>query len=127
MRKGASGRYYWPEGKTKKPYCIIMMNTSERLSGYHWEVFSKELADSYPEVFSLGADASHGDLLTVKGLDVNVVFGQDTLTIREKGHETPYNIDQKDGIDVDDRVEWAKRTIDNYLSHRFFSNQEVTN
>lgn len=127
MRNGASGRYHWPEGKTKNPYCIIMMNTYERLSGYHWEVFSKELADSYPGLFSLGSDAMHGDLLTVNGQDINIEFGQNTLTIREKGHETHYKIVQKEGVDIDDRVEWAKRTIDNYLSHRFFSNQEVTN
>ena len=99
---------------------------SERLSGYHWEVFSKELADSYPGLFSLGAYATYGDLLTIKGQDINIEFGQDTLTIRENGHETPYSIAQKDGIDVEDRVEWAKSMIDSYLSQRPFSEQEVS-
>lgn len=115
MREGASGRYYWPASKIEKPYCIIMMNTSERLTGYHWEVFSKELAASNPELFSLGAYATYGDLLTVKGKDINIEFGQDTLTIRENGYETNYSIAQKDGVDVEDRVEWAKRKIDDYL------------
>lgn len=116
MRGGESGRYFWNHGKEENSYCIIMMNTSERLSGYHWEVFSKVLADKYPEKYTLGAYAIYGDLLTVKGKPINIEFGQNTLTIREMEKKQIFDIDQPEGIDSVDRVEWAETVIEDYLS-----------
>lgn len=118
MRAGESGRYFWNQGKEKNPYCIIMMNTSERLSGYHWEVFSKVLADTFPDKYSLGAYATYGDLLTVKGKTINIEFGQKTLTIREMGQKMEFSFDQSDGIDTVDRIDKAEDIIAGYLSNR---------
>jgi hypothetical protein len=60
---------------------------------------------------SLGDYAYQGDKLKIKNTDYEIECLNDKYVVFQNGLPTEYPIQQKDGIDIEDRIERGKKII----------------
>ncbi|MEN6569631.1 MAG: DUF262 domain-containing protein [Rikenellaceae bacterium] len=112
MRQGNFGMYYW-RSHPDKNYDVIMMNTEKSLGGKNWNVFLFTLYQltDFSDKLSLGDYAYQGDKLKIKNTDYEIECQNDKYVVFQNGLPTEYPIQQKDGIDIEDRIERGKKII----------------
>lgn len=112
MRQGNFGMYYW-RSHPDKNYDVIMMNTEKSLGGKNWNVFLFTLYQltDFSGKLSLGDYAYQGDKLKIKNTDYEIECLNDKYVVFQNGLPTEYPIQQKDGIDIEDRIERGKKII----------------
>ena len=117
MREGKYGMYYW-ENRKEKPYEIIMMNTEKSMNGKNWNVFLFTLSKLINNNKLLLSDyANQDNSLTVGSSNISVKSLNDMYVIYKDNTETEKQIiNQRDGIDVEDRIEKGIEIIKNILS-----------
>lgn len=117
MRKGNFGMYYWKNRK-EEAYAIIMMNTEKSVGGKNWEVFCYTIF-TQPEFagqLSLGDYAYQGDRLKIKQSDMEMACFNDKFVVYQDQSAYEHPIDQKNNVDVEDRVEKGKRILEDLLN-----------
>ena len=112
MRQGNFGMYYW-KNVLDRNYDIIMMNTEKSKSGKNWNVFLFTL-NQLPEFIgklSLGDYAYQGDKLKINNTDYEIECQNDNYVVSHNGVQIKYPINQKNGLDIEDRIEKGKQII----------------
>jgi hypothetical protein len=119
MRKGNSGVFNWyndPERVKANQYRVYMMNTSYALSGKHWNPFLYEIAQN--ENFSSKVTLEdYGAKLVLNKTNEKLECNSDGWYISdaEDNFSQKLEIDQKDGNDIEDRIEIITDFLNNYL------------
>jgi hypothetical protein len=117
IRQGNFGMYYWANSSDRN-YNIIMMNTEKSLGGRNWNIFLMTL-NQLPEFtgkLSLGEYSYQGDKLKVNNTDYEIECQNDKYVVFQNGLQTEYPIQQKDGIDIEDRIELGRMIIQDLMS-----------
>jgi len=112
MRQGKFGMYYW-RNRTEKPYEILMMNTEKSIGGKNWNVFLYTL-NQLPEFTGklyLGDYAYREEKLKIIDSNCVIECQNEKYVVSKNGLQTEYQIQQKDGIDLEDRIEKCKEII----------------
>jgi len=116
MRKGNFGMYYW-KNREEEPYAIIMMNTEKSVGGMNWEVFCYTLFNQ-PEFagqLSLGNYAYQEDKLKIKQSDIEIACFNDKYVVYQNPSAYEHPIEQKDNVDIEDRIEKGKRILEGLM------------
>lgn len=120
MRFGNSGVYYWynDDNRIKKnPYEIYMMNTALSLNGRHWNPFLFSLNNDEEFVNYLSIEDFYSPL-TIKSTG-DIIFSRNSrwqILNDRKEEIKSIPVPQKDGIDVEDRIEIMKDYLRSYLN-----------
>ncbi len=117
MRMGNFGMYYW-ENRSEKPYKIIMMNTEKSIGGRNWDIslYTLNTLSVFIEKLSLGDYAYQGDKLKINNSDIEIECLNDKYVVSKNGILSEYSIRQKDGLDIEDRIEKGMEIINNLLN-----------
>jgi len=119
MRSGNFGMYYWQNDaeRLKERYEIIMMNTEKSIGGRNWNIFLHTLfhLPEFAGKLSLGEYAYQGDKLNVVNLAIEIECLNDKYVITQNGNHVEYEIQQSNGLDVEDRIEKGKQIIRDLL------------
>lgn len=112
MRAGNSGVYYWYNDKShikENPYEIYMMNTALSLGGKHWNPFLYEISHD-SEFTDLLSIEDYYSPLTFKKTSDKVICKNDRWQILNNQDQEIKSIPipQKDGVDLQDRIEIMK-------------------
>ncbi len=90
-----------------------MMNTEKSIGGKNWNVFLYTL-NQLPEFTGklyLGDYAYQGYKLKIIDTDYEIECQNDKYVVSQNGLQTEYPIQQKDGLDLEDRIEKGKEII----------------
>ena len=117
MRYGNFGMYYW-KNRLEKPYEIIMMNTEISLNGKNWNVFLFTLYKLMnTNKISLSDYANQDERLKIGFSNISIASLNDRYIIYRDDKKTEeHEINQLDGIDVEDRIEKGLKIIRNLIS-----------
>jgi hypothetical protein len=118
IRQVNFGMYYWANSNDRN-YNIIMMNTEKSLGGRNWNIFLMTL-NQLPEFtgkLSLGEYSYQGDKLKVNNTDYEIECQNDKYVVFQNGLQTEYPIQQKDGIDIEDRIELGRQLIQRMIKN----------
>lgn len=120
MRKGNSGVYYWyydPNRVKENQYQMYMMNTSQALSGKHWNPFHFEIAQN----------ENFRSKVTLEEYGANLILNKTNEKLESKNDswhlldadDNPIKvitIHQKNGNDNEDRIEVINHFLTDYLN-----------
>jgi hypothetical protein len=113
MNAGVSGMYCRcsESGKLENTYEIIMMNTPHSLTGYHWDPFLYTLSKELPDIVTLENYYSPLKINRV-GASLRCFNNHWELTLAD-GTKKEYPIPQENNIDIEDRLDIARKIIKN--------------
>lgn len=119
MRSGNSGVYYWRNDSRRikdNPYEILMMNTALSLNGKHWDPFLYTLYRD-PELRPYTTLEDYGAPLIINSRNEKIRCNNSSWDILDFDNNIIRTIDipQKDGIDIEDRIEVMKLHIKSLL------------
>ena len=120
MRSGNSGVYYWRNDSRRikgNPYEVLMMNTALSLNGKHWDPFLYVLFWD-PELRPYTTLEEYGAPLTINSKNEKIRCNNSSWDILDFDNNLIKSIDipQKDGFDIEDRIEVMKIYIKGLLS-----------
>jgi hypothetical protein len=118
MRNGNFGMYYW-EDKAEKPYKIIMMNTEKSVGGRNWNMFLYTLYhfSDFSGKLLLGDYAYQGDKLKINNSNIEIDCLNNKYIVSKNDILLEYPIQQKDGFDIEDRIEKGIEIINDLLKN----------
>lgn len=112
MRSGNSGVYYWRNDNRRikeNPYEVLMMNTALSLNGKHWDPFLYVLFCD-PELRPYTTLEEYGAPLIINSRNEKIRCNNSNWDILDFDNNLIKSIEipQKDGFDIEDRIELMK-------------------
>jgi len=121
MRNANYGMYFWRNHKEtqNKSYEILMMNTEKSISGKNWNVFLYTLyhLPEFAGKLTLLDYAYQGERLRINNSSIRIDCFNDKFVVTniETDESEDYQVEQLNGIDLEDRVEKGRQIVEKYI------------